>query len=220
MAAGADLCAGASRMSRPALTDHITGPAFLLVAGRTAGLIATFAIGPLLARLLTLEEIRHLPHVLPSLRDAASDLRNWASPRASTTSSRARRSCRRPLRRQCGVDADWVRARWPGAALGGRGRVLPRISATPSFPDYLVLLGVFLTLMLVTTVFEILMVSRKQHVSAARDLRAVGRHADGVLRRARADVRQPSRRVHRRRGLRGRAAGHHADRAAPRRSGS
>ena len=32
-------------------------PAFLLVAGRTAGLIATFAIGPLLTRLLTLEEL-------------------------------------------------------------------------------------------------------------------------------------------------------------------
>ncbi|MGH9237505.1 MAG: hypothetical protein ACRD3G_05645, partial [Vicinamibacterales bacterium] len=37
--------------------DHITGPAFLLVVGRTVGLIATFAIGPLLARLLTLEEL-------------------------------------------------------------------------------------------------------------------------------------------------------------------
>ena len=37
--------------------DRITGPAFLLVVGRTAGMIATFAIGPLLARLLTLEEL-------------------------------------------------------------------------------------------------------------------------------------------------------------------
>ena len=39
--------------------DHITGPAFLLVVGRTVGLVATFAIGPLLARLLTLGD-RHL----------------------------------------------------------------------------------------------------------------------------------------------------------------
>ena len=28
--------------------DRITGPAFLLVAGRTVGLVATFAIGSLL----------------------------------------------------------------------------------------------------------------------------------------------------------------------------
>src|SRR5262245_13763923 len=37
----------------------------------------------------------------------------------------------------------------------------------PDLPRYLLLLGVFLTLMLVTTVFEILMVSRKQHMNAA-----------------------------------------------------
>src|SRR5262245_62035369 len=44
-------------MNPPERTDPITGPAFLPVARRPAGLIATFAIGPLLARLLTLEEI-------------------------------------------------------------------------------------------------------------------------------------------------------------------
>src|SRR5262245_42600505 len=37
----------------------------------------------------------------------------------------------------------------------------------PDLPRYLLLLGIFLTLMLVTTVFEILMVSRKQHMNAA-----------------------------------------------------
>src|SRR5687767_9354011 len=44
-------------MTTAARKDHVTGPAFLLVAGRTVGLIVTFLIGPIFARLFSLEEI-------------------------------------------------------------------------------------------------------------------------------------------------------------------
>src|SRR6185503_2097714 len=37
--------------------DHITGPAFLLVVGRTAGMIVTFAIMPIFVRIFSVEEV-------------------------------------------------------------------------------------------------------------------------------------------------------------------
>ena len=145
--------------------DHITGPAFLLVIGRTAGLVATFAIGPLLARLLTLEEIgtyrtffllyatcfglaqlgmaESLYYFVPRTPHLAG--RYGAN--AALTLTVSGLACLALL---------WV----------GRTRIANHVT-NPDLPPYLLLLGLFLTLMLVTTVFEILMVSRKQHMNAA-----------------------------------------------------
>ena len=47
----------AAAPTSPARTDHVTGPAFLLVVGRTIGMVATFAIAPVLARHFSLEDI-------------------------------------------------------------------------------------------------------------------------------------------------------------------
>jgi O-antigen/teichoic acid export membrane protein len=145
--------------------DHITGPAFLLVVGRTAGMVATFAIGPLLARLLTLDEIgtyrtffllyatcfglaqlgmaESLYYFVPRRPDQAG--RYGANAALTLTASGL--ACMALL---------WA----------ARTRIAEHFS-NPDLPGYLILLGAFLTLMLITTVFEILMVSRKQHWTAA-----------------------------------------------------
>ena len=152
-------------MNPPDRTDHITGPAFLLVAGRTAGLIATFAIGPLLARLLTLEEIGTYRTFfllyttcfgLAQLGFAESLY--YFVPRNPALAGRY------------GANAALTLIASGLASLGllwaGRAWIAGHFS-NPDLPGYLILLGIFLTLMLVTTVFEILMISRKRHFSAA-----------------------------------------------------
>ena len=145
--------------------DHITGPAFLLVVGRTAGLIATFAIMPLLIRKLPLEEIgsyraffllyatcfglaqlglaESLYYFVPRTPQRAG--RYGANAALTLTAS----GC-------LSLGLLWV----------FQDRIADRLN-NPDLPRYLLLLGIFLTLMLVTTVFEILMVSRKQHMNAA-----------------------------------------------------
>lgn len=152
-------------MSLPAAKDHITGPAFLLVAGRTAGLIATFAIGPLLVRLLTLEEVGTYRTFfllyatcfgLAQLGIAESLY--YFVPRTPSLAARYGANAALTLI-VSGIGC--VALLW-----AGRTRIAAYFM-NPELPDYLVLLGVFLTLMLVTTVFEILMVSRKRHLSAA-----------------------------------------------------
>lgn len=152
-------------MSVIARPDHITGPAFLLVVGRTAGLIATFAIGPLLVRLLTIEEIgtyrtffllyatlfglaqvgmaESLYYFVPRLPQQAG---RYAA-NAALTLTLAGLAC---------IGLLWI----------GRARIADYFN-NAALPDSLLLLGVFLTLMLVTTVFEILMVSQKRHGRAA-----------------------------------------------------
>ena len=152
-------------MNSPARTDHITGPAFLLVAGRTAGLIATFAIGPLLARLLTLEELGTYRTFfllyatcfgLAQLGFAESLY--YFVPRSPALAARY------------GANAALTLIASGLASLGllwaGRTWIAGHFS-NPDLPGHLVLLGIFLTLMLVTTVFEILMISRKRHLNAA-----------------------------------------------------
>jgi O-antigen/teichoic acid export membrane protein len=145
--------------------DHITGPAFLLVVGRTAGLIATFAIGPLLARLLTLEEIGTYRTFfllyatcfgLAQLGMAESLY--YFVPRAPRDAGRygANAALTLTVSGLACLALLWV----------GRNRIADHFT-NPDLPPYLLLLGLFLTLMLVTTVFEITMVSRKQHMNAA-----------------------------------------------------
>jgi O-antigen/teichoic acid export membrane protein len=145
--------------------DHITGPAFLLVAGRTVGLIATFAIGPLLARLLTLEELgtyRTFFLLYATCFGLAqlglAESLYYFVPRQPDRAGRY------------GANAALTLTLSGLACLGllwlARTRIADHFS-NPDLPRYLLLLGTFLTLMLVTTVFEILMVSRKRHMNAA-----------------------------------------------------
>ena len=92
--------------------------------------------------------------------------RSSAWPRASTTSSRASRRKRDRTSR-----IRW--SRWPLRALGCLGllwfaedRIASWLS-NPQLADHVVLLGAFLMLMLMSAAFEIVMVARKQHLTAA-----------------------------------------------------
>ena len=145
--------------------DHITGPAFLLVAGRTVGLVATFAIGPLLARLLTLEELgtyRTFFLLYATCFGLAqlglAESLYYFVPRQPQRAGRygANAALTLTLSGLLCIVLLWV----------ARARIADHFS-NPDLPRYLLLLGTFLTLMLVTTVFEILMVSRKRHLNAA-----------------------------------------------------
>jgi O-antigen/teichoic acid export membrane protein len=145
--------------------DHITGPAFLLVAGRTVGLVATFAIGPLLARLLTLEELgtyRTFFLLYATCFGLAqlglAESLYYFVPRQPQRAGRygANAALTLTLSGFLGLGLLWL----------ARARIADHFS-NPDLPRYLLLLGAFLTLMLVTTVFEILMVSRKRHLNAA-----------------------------------------------------
>jgi O-antigen/teichoic acid export membrane protein len=153
------------RSGEAAKADHITGPAFLLVAGRTAGLIATFAIGPLLTRLLTLEELgtyRTFFLLYATFFGLAqlgmAESLYYFVPRLPQQAGRY------------GANAALTLIASGLACVGVLWLAGPAIAAhfdNPALPGYLTLLGIFLTLMLVTTVFEILMISRKQHLNAA-----------------------------------------------------
>jgi O-antigen/teichoic acid export membrane protein len=156
---------GSGVAGAPAQTDHITGPAFLLVAGRTAGMIATFAIGPVLARLLPLEELgtyRAFFLLYATLFGLAqlgmAESLYYFVPRQPQFAGRygANAALTLTLSGLACVGLLWF----------GRVQIADHFS-NPDLPGYLMLLGVFLTLMLVTTVFEILMVSRKRHLNAA-----------------------------------------------------
>jgi O-antigen/teichoic acid export membrane protein len=144
--------------------DHVTGPAFLLVGGRTVGLIATFAIGPIFARVFSLDDVgtfkaffllyatlyglaqlgmaESLYYFLP--RDAGNIGRYVCN--AALTLLVAGIGC---------IALLWA-ARTSIAEFGGA-----------ALADAIVPLGLFLTFMLVGTVLEIMMVSRKQHMTAA-----------------------------------------------------
>jgi len=150
----------------PAKTpDHITGPAFLLVVGRTAGLIATFVISPLLIRKLPLEDMASYRAFfllyatffgLAQLGMAESLY--YFVPRSPQRAGRYGANAALTLTASgllC-LALLWTLQGWIADRLNN-----------PDLPHYLLLLGIFLTLMLVTTVFEILMVSRKQHMNAA-----------------------------------------------------
>ena len=154
------------KTSRVTSQDHITGPAFLLVVGRTAGLIATFAIAPILIRRLsdsdwgTYRQFFVLYGTLFGLAQVGmAESLYYFVPRRPDQAGRYGANAALALM-VTGLACTlllWL-AREPIAAL---------FKDSPALPGYLPLLGVYLTLMLVTTVFEILMVSRKQHLSAA-----------------------------------------------------
>ena len=145
--------------------DHITGPAFLLVAGRTAGMIATFAIGPILARRLSLDDLgtyRTFFLLYATCFGLAqigmAESLYYFVPRAPQHAARygANAALTLTLAGLACASLLWM----------GRATVSDHFH-NADLPRYLLLLGIFLTLMLVTTVFEIVMVSRKQHMNAA-----------------------------------------------------
>ena len=145
--------------------DHITGPAFLLVAGRTAGLIATFAIGPLFARLFSVDEMgtyKAFFLVYATLYGLAqvgmAESLYYFVPRGEG----------RVARYVCNAALTLLVA--GVACLGGLWLWRENIAAAlnnPVLAGLLPLLGLFLTLTLVGTVLEITMISRKQHLRAA-----------------------------------------------------
>jgi O-antigen/teichoic acid export membrane protein len=149
----------------PTRKDHVTGPAFLLVVGRTVGLVATFAIGPLFARLFSIEDIgtyRAFFLLYATLYGLAqlgmAESLYYFVPRARTSIGRY----------VCNAALTLVAAGLVCLALlwAFRAPIAEHFS-NPALGDLLVLLGLYLTLMLVGTVLEITMISRKQHMSAA-----------------------------------------------------
>ena len=145
--------------------DHITGPAFLLVAGRTAGMIATFAIAPLFARLFTVEEMgtyKTFYLLYPTLYGLAqlgmAESLYYFVPRATGNVGRY----------VCNAALSLLVAGLAAFALlyAFRGDIAAYFN-NPAVVGIVVPLGLFLTLMLVGTVLEITMISRKQHMSAA-----------------------------------------------------
>jgi O-antigen/teichoic acid export membrane protein len=145
--------------------DHVTGPAFLLVGGRTVGLIATFAIGPIFARVFSVDDIGTFKAfflayaILYGLAQLGmAESLYYFLPRAAGNIGRY--VCNAALTLLVAgigcVALLWV-ARTSIAAHFGE----------PALADAVVPLGLFLTFMLVGTVLEIMMVSRKQHMSAA-----------------------------------------------------
>ena len=151
--------------------DHITGPAFLLVVGRTAGLIATFAIGPLFARLFSVEDNGTYATVLlvlfPTLFGLAqlgmAESLYYFLPLASRDHAAhhvPRYVCNAAITLAL-LGAVCAAGLWAGRhAIAG-------YFGNPALAAAMPLLGLFVAFMLVGAVFEITMVSRKQHGRAA-----------------------------------------------------
>ena len=110
--------------------------------------------------------VRHLQAVLPPLRDA---LRRAAARhgREPLLLRAAAVGARRPLRRQRGRRCSTAAGLLGIGVLyaGAHGRSARWL--TPELAGYVVPLGLFLTFTLASTVLEIVMVSRKQHMTAA-----------------------------------------------------
>jgi O-antigen/teichoic acid export membrane protein len=156
--------------------DHITGPAFLLVAGRTAGLIATFAIGPIFARLFSVGEMgtyKAFFLVYATLYGLAQvgmaeSLYYFVPKAAGREAPPSERAESRVPRYVCNAALTLLGAGL--ACLGGLWLWRDAIAGSlnnRALVDLLPLLGLFLTLTLVGTVLEITMISRKQHMRAA-----------------------------------------------------
>jgi len=145
--------------------DHITGPAFLLVVGRTLGMIVTFAIMPIFVRIFSVEEVATykafflvymILYGLAQLGMAESLY--YFVPRAAGNVGRY----------VCNAALTLLVAGLACIALLWAFRApIAEYAENPALADITVLLGLFLTLTLVGTVLEITMISRKQHLRAA-----------------------------------------------------
>jgi len=151
-------------VSAKARTD-VTRPAALLVTGRVIGLVASFAIGIVLARLFapaafgTYKQFFLVYGTLYGLAQLgmAESLYYFVPRNPGRTGRYA-------------FNALVTLALAGGASLAllyvWRAQIAVRLTNT-GLADYMVLIGLFLTFMLMSTVLEIVMVSRKQHLMAA-----------------------------------------------------
>jgi O-antigen/teichoic acid export membrane protein len=145
--------------------DHITGPAFLLVAGRTAGMIATFAIAPIFVRLFSVDGMGTYKafflvyFTLYGLAQVGmAESLYYFLPRAGERV--ARYVCNAALT-LAGAGLACCLGLWLW-----RNEIAASLNNT-ALIALLPLLGLYLTLTLVGTVLEITMISRRQHLRAA-----------------------------------------------------
>ena len=144
---------------------EITRPAALLVTGRVVGLIASFAIGILLARIFapaafgTYKQFFLLYGTLYGLAQLGmAESLYYFVPR--DTARTPRYVCNALITLAvAGIGC-------LGALYAWRAEIAARLTNT-ALADYMVLAGLFLTFMLMSTVLEIVMVSRKKHLMAA-----------------------------------------------------
>jgi O-antigen/teichoic acid export membrane protein len=152
-------------MTHSAHADAIARPAIVLVIGRAAGMAASFAIGIILARIFTPAEFgtyKQFFLVYATLFGLAqlgmSESLYYFVPRRSDRTGRYVTNALVTLALAGGVCIV--------ALAAARTRVAAWLSNAP-LADHMVLLGLFLTCMLMSTVLEIVMVSRKRHGTAA-----------------------------------------------------
>jgi O-antigen/teichoic acid export membrane protein len=145
--------------------DTLAKPAMLLVAGRAIGLVASFAIGIILARLFapavfgTYKQFFLVYATLYGLAQLgmAESLYYFVPKNAART---GRYVCN-ALVTLAGAGVLSMIGLWLA-----RTDIAARLT-NPELADYMALLGLFLTFMLMSTVLEIVMVSRKRHFIAA-----------------------------------------------------
>lgn len=152
-------------MTHAAHADAIARPAILLVIGRAAGMAASFAIGIILARIFAPAEFgtyKQFFLVYATLFGLAqlgmAESLYYFVPRRSDRTGRYVTNALVTLALAGGVCIV--------ALAAARTRVAAWLSNAP-LGDHMVLLGLFLTCMLMSTVLEIVMVSRKRHGAAA-----------------------------------------------------
>jgi O-antigen/teichoic acid export membrane protein len=152
-------------MNKNLRSDAVSKPAFLLVAGRTIGFAASFVIPVLLVRHFNQAEFgtyKQLFLIYGTLYGLAQ---------VGMAESLYYFVPRKP--QEAGPYIGNAIATLGAAGLGCVGLLMlasDRIAhwlSNPQLGEHIVLLGIFLALMLVSAVFEIVMVSRKQHLAAA-----------------------------------------------------
>ena len=152
-------------MSPKIRVDTLAKPALLLVTGRAVGLVASFAIGIVLARMFapetfgTYKQFFLIYMTLYGLAQLgmAESLYYFVPRNAART---GRYVCN-ALIMLGGAGLVSMLGLW-----AWRTQIAARLS-NPELADYMVLLGLFLTFTLMSTVLEIVMVSRKRHFVAA-----------------------------------------------------
>ena len=144
---------------------EITRPAALLVTGRVVGLVASFGIGIVLARFFapavfgTYKQFFLLYGTLYGLAQLGM---------AESLYYFVPRNAARTPRYVCNALITLAAAGLVclAALYGWRSQIAARLT-NAALADYMVLAGLFLTFMLMSTVLEIVMVSRKKHLMAA-----------------------------------------------------
>src|SRR5712692_10976123 len=152
-------------MKKITRTDAVSKPAFLLVAGRTIGFAASFIIPVLLVRHFNQAEFgtyKQLFLIYGTLYGLAqigmAESLYYFVPRKPEASG--------PYVGNAIVTLAFAGFVCMGLLVIFQQRIAGWLS-NPQLGKHIVLLGVFLVLMLISAVFEIVMVSRKQHLAAA-----------------------------------------------------